>query len=73
MRGHLTICLALLGAILAWSPEGQAGRVVTDSAGRQVDVPDRIGRVFTAGPPASVLLYVLAPDRLAGWPACAAP
>ena len=30
-------------------------------------MPDRIERVFAAGPPASVLLYVLAPDRLAGW------
>jgi iron complex transport system substrate-binding protein len=30
-------------------------------------VPDRIERVFAAGPPASVLLYVLAPDRMVGW------
>jgi iron complex transport system substrate-binding protein len=67
MRGRLTISLALLGALLAWSPQGHAARTVTDSAGRQVEVPDRIERVFAAGPPASVLLYVLAPDRLAGW------
>ena len=45
-----------------------AERVVTDSAGRQVAVPDRIERVFAAGPPAMVLLYVLAPDRMIGWP-----
>jgi iron complex transport system substrate-binding protein len=31
-------------------------RTVTDSAGRKVDVPDRIERVFAAGPPASILL-----------------
>jgi iron complex transport system substrate-binding protein len=67
MRGRLTISLALLGALLAWSPEGQAAHTVTDSASRRVEVPDRIERVFAAGPPASVLLYVLAPDRLAGW------
>jgi iron complex transport system substrate-binding protein len=67
MRGRLTTGLALLGAILASSPDGQAARTVTDSAGRQVEVPDRIERVFAAGPPASVLLYVLAPERLAGW------
>jgi iron complex transport system substrate-binding protein len=67
MRGRLTISLALLGALLAWGPEGQAARTVTDSASRRVEVPDRIERVFAAGPPASVLLYVLAPDRLAGW------
>ena len=47
---------------------GRAERMVTDSAGREVAVPDRIERVFAAGPPASVLLYVLAPDRMIGWP-----
>ncbi len=45
-----------------------AERVVTDSAGREVVVPERIERVFAAGPPASILLYVLAPDRMIGWP-----
>jgi iron complex transport system substrate-binding protein len=45
-----------------------AERMVTDSAGRQVAVPDRIERVFAAGPPAMVLLYVLAPDKMIGWP-----
>jgi iron complex transport system substrate-binding protein len=41
---------------------------VTDSAGRTVAVPEAISRVFASGPPASILLYVLAPDRLTGWP-----
>jgi iron complex transport system substrate-binding protein len=67
MRGRLTIGLALLGALLAWSPAAQAARAVTDSAGRQVEVPDRIARVFPAGPPAMVFLYVLAPETLLGW------
>jgi len=44
-----------------------AGRVVTDSAGRHVELPDRIDRVMAAGPPASVLVYVLAPEKLVGW------
>src|SRR5262249_9073169 len=42
-------------------------RVVTDSAGRSVTVPDHIERVQAAGPPATVLLYVLAPEKLIGW------
>ncbi len=67
MRGRLTIGLALLGTVLASSPEAQAARLVTDSAGRQVEVPDRIARVFPAGPPAMVFLYVLAPKTLLGW------
>jgi iron complex transport system substrate-binding protein len=44
-----------------------AARVVTDSAGRQVNVPDTVTRVFAAGPPASVLLYSLAPETMVGW------
>jgi iron complex transport system substrate-binding protein len=53
--------------LLALAQGAAAERMVTDSAGRQVTVPDRIERVFAAGPPASVLLYVLAPDRMVGW------
>lgn len=42
-------------------------RTVTDSAGRSVELPDAPRRVFAAGPPASVLLYALAPERMIGW------
>jgi iron complex transport system substrate-binding protein len=38
-----------------------------DSAGRQVEVPARIERVIAAGPPASVLMTMLAPEKLIGW------
>jgi iron complex transport system substrate-binding protein len=65
-RRRLSVLLALLIAITLSLP-ARAERMVTDSAGRQVAVPDRIERVFAAGPPASVLLYVLAPDRMVGW------
>lgn len=41
---------------------------VTDSAGREVQVPDEITRVFASGPPASIITYVLTPDKLVGWP-----
>lgn len=52
-------------ACLAGLPAQARG--VTDSAGRQVEIPDHITRVFTAGPPASTLLYVLAPEDMTGW------
>jgi ABC-type Fe3+-hydroxamate transport system substrate-binding protein len=42
-------------------------REVIDSAGRKVQVPDRIERVMAAGPPASVLVVMLAPEKLVGW------
>ena len=47
--------------LLAIAAPAAAERLVTDSAGRQVAVPDRIERVFAAGPPASVLVYAWRP------------
>ena len=61
-----TVLLALLAL-----PAG--AREFTDSAGRVVDVPDTVGRVFAAGGPASVLVYVLKPDALVGWPRALRP
>jgi iron complex transport system substrate-binding protein len=40
---------------------------VTDSAQRRVEIPQRISRVLAAGPPASILLYTLAPEKMIGW------
>lgn len=48
-------------------------RSVTDSAGRVVEVPDAVTTVFAAGPPASVLVYVLKPEALTGWPRALRP
>ncbi|WP_246116833.1 iron ABC transporter substrate-binding protein [Denitrobaculum tricleocarpae] len=58
---------ALIVMTLMLAPAASA-RTVTDSAGRQVEVPDNISRVYAAGPPASILLYIVAPDKLTGWP-----
>lgn len=44
-----------------------AAEIVVGS-GRPLPAPATIGRVLAAGPPAGVLVYVLAPDKLAGWP-----
>jgi len=41
---------------------------ITDASGRTIKVPEDVGRVFPAGPPAAILLYTLAPDLLLGWP-----
>jgi iron complex transport system substrate-binding protein len=59
--------LVLIGyALLAITTAAQA-RPFTDSAGRTMEIPDKIAKVLTAGPPASVLVYTLAPEKLAGW------
>lgn len=59
--------LALL-ALLLLCPASAEARTITDSAGRNIEIPDQVGRVFAAGGPASILLYILAPDRMTGWP-----
>ena len=58
------LCCLLLLAVVTCAE----ARTVTDSAGRTVEVPDRIDKVFAAGPPASILLYILAPEKMTGWP-----
>ncbi len=44
-----------------------ASREFVDDAGRKIALPDRIERVYAAGPPASVLVFALAPEVLIGW------
>jgi iron complex transport system substrate-binding protein len=58
--------LALVLALLSL-PATAEERLFTDGAGRQVRVPEHIGRVFAAGDPAAITLFTLAPDKLLGW------
>jgi iron complex transport system substrate-binding protein len=53
--------------LLAFGTPASA-RSVVDATGRTVEIPDRIERVMPAGPPAAVLLYTLAPEKMIGWP-----
>lgn len=50
-----------------------AARPMVDSAKRTVTLPDRIGRIFAAGGPASVATYMLRPDAMVGWPRALRP
>jgi iron complex transport system substrate-binding protein len=59
------LCLAFVLAMAA--PALAQTRTITDSAGRQVAIPATVTKVFAAGPPASTLLYVLAPEKMIGW------
>src|SRR6516165_12700411 len=57
--------IVLLFVALFAIPVGAAGFV--DAAERYVVVPDRVGRVMAADQSAAVLVFVLAPEKLAGW------
>ena len=63
VRLLLAVSLAALGLGL----HSQARRVI-DSAGRVVEIPGEVNRVFAAGPPASILVYAPKPESLLGWP-----
>ena len=40
---------------------------VTDASGREIRPPAKVERVYAAGPPAGVLVFAIAPDKLTGW------
>ncbi|MCL3883954.1 iron ABC transporter substrate-binding protein [Marivita sp. GX14005] len=65
--------LLLILALLALPNLPAEARTVTDSAGREVEIPDEVTTVFAAGPPAAVLVYVMKPETLAGWPRALRP
>src|SRR5215472_5153624 len=60
---------ALLGGVAATlaAPLPSFASSLTDATGRSLVVPDRVQRVYPAGPPAAVEIYTLAPDLLIGW------
>jgi iron complex transport system substrate-binding protein len=64
-RHALAVVVALCLATPGSSTEA---RTLEDSAGRTVEIPDTVTKVYAAGPPAMVLVYVLNPDVLTGWP-----
>jgi len=52
---------------LAFAVPVAAQQRVVDGAGRQVTLPATVERVYAAGPPASMLVFAIAPDKLIGW------
>jgi iron complex transport system substrate-binding protein len=61
------LLLALAVALATGQTIAQDRRQVVDSTGRRVSVPARVERIYAAGPPASVIIFALAPDKLLGW------
>lgn len=61
--------LGLAAATTLYPPTllAQEGPTLTDGAGRKVRLPAIIERIYAAGPPASILVFAVAPDKLIGW------
>ncbi len=66
-RGFIRNAAVLSAAVACLPLRAQPPRVFEDSAGRKVAVPARVERVYAAGPPASILVFAVAPDKLIGW------
>ncbi len=64
--------LRLLLVLLLFALPAQA-RTITDSAGREITLPEEVTTVFAAGPPAAILLYIMKPEALLGWPRALRP
>ena len=64
---RIVTCAFTVMALIASPALAADKRTVVDSAGRHVEVPRKIVRVFAAGGPASIFMYTLAPEKLLGW------
>ena len=64
----ITVAIAaLVGCAQQKSSPAAETKVITDMAGRQVEVPTVVDKVYSTSATGSVFLYTLAPDKLAGW------
>ena len=60
MRFAALILVVACGASFAQAP-------AVDATGREIRPPAKVERVFAAGPPAGMLVFAIAPDKLLGW------
>ena len=68
---RMLFILSVIGAGVATydsaATKQTAERTITDHAGRNVQIPAKVNKVFGTSPVGTILLYSLCPDRLAGW------
>ncbi|WP_347488554.1 ABC transporter substrate-binding protein [Desulfoscipio sp. XC116] len=77
MKKNAFICLLLFLSIITTACQGDSGnregvpqagmRVVTDMAGRRVEIPAQVKQVYSTGQPGVVALYTIDPELLLGW------
>ncbi|MFL6566156.1 MAG: hypothetical protein ACJ8G5_14570, partial [Burkholderiales bacterium] len=60
MRPSLFLFVLFTGSCIAQS-------TVVDASDREIRPPAKVERVYAAGPPAGLLVFAIAPDKLTGW------
>lgn len=66
----LALCLTLTACGSAESSEESSGRIITDSCGRTVTVPDRVERIVPLGNAPRLVAYLGLADKVAAVPQC---
>ena len=64
----LALTLLLIAALSLTACAQSAGRVFTDSTGREVTVDQEISRIAVTGPLCQIVVFAIAPDMLVGIP-----
>lgn len=67
LKRRRLIKAGVLACLLPRLARAQSRRVFADAAGRRVELTQRTERIYAAGPPASILVFAVAPDKLIGW------
>jgi iron complex transport system substrate-binding protein len=67
VRRRRFLAAAAVAGLIPRAARAQGSRVVVDAADRRVEIPARVERIYAAGPPASILVFAIAPDKLIGW------
>ncbi len=65
---YFTMAILLALAVAHAGPCMADGmKTITDMAGRELTVPDKMNHVLSTYPPTSEMIFMLAPDKLMGW------
>ncbi len=67
----IALILMMLSTVLTGCAKKEAPaptqKTITDQAGRQVTIPATIDKVYFTSPIGQIMVYVLAPEKMAGW------
>ncbi|MGE4504681.1 MAG: hypothetical protein AB7D51_04975 [Desulfovibrionaceae bacterium] len=62
----LAFALVLILTLILTLPGNARAKTYVDMAGREVELPEKVGTIYAASPPALYLLYAVAPETIAG-------
>ncbi len=60
-------CLVGCSTVSIKSNVSENMHTITDMAGREINIPNEIKKVYSTGQPGVIMLYTLCPDKLLGW------